>query len=79
MKRRVLCGGLAVLLVAALILLRVIRVNGLFVSRDAARGVDVSEYQGEIDWPVLAAQNVRFAYIRATEGSGYADPRFAAN
>ena len=66
-------------LLFALFFFKIIHVNSLFIRRDALRGVDVSEYQGEIDWPVLAAQNVRFAYIRATEGSGYADPRFAAN
>lgn len=27
-------------------------------------GVDVSEYQGSIDWPTVAAQNVRFAMVR---------------
>ena len=32
------------------------------------RGVDVSFYQGEIDWGVLSAQNLDFAFIKATEG-----------
>ena len=43
------------------------------------RGVDVARYQGEIDWGALAGQNVSFAYIKATEGSGYTDPNFAHN
>ncbi|MGX8705623.1 MAG: GH25 family lysozyme [bacterium] len=43
------------------------------------KGVDVSHYQGEIDWPTLASQNVSFAYIKATEGSGSADERFTEN
>lgn len=42
-------------------------------------GVDVSEYQGDIDWQALAAQGVQFAFIKATEGSGYEDPCFAPN
>lgn len=42
-------------------------------------GVDVSRYQGEIDWPVLAGQGIEFAFIKATEGSSYVDPRFAEN
>lgn len=33
-----------------------------------ARGIDVSEWQGEIDWPKVAASGVRFAFIRATVG-----------
>lgn len=43
------------------------------------RGVDVSRYQGSIDWPILATQGVEFAYIKATEGSSHTDPAFAAN
>lgn len=43
------------------------------------RGVDVSEYQGEIDWQVLSAQGIDFAFIKATEGSRHVDPHFAYN
>ena len=42
-------------------------------------GVDVSRYQGNIDWSVLASQNVRFAFIKATEGSSHQDPCFSEN
>jgi lysozyme len=42
-------------------------------------GVDVSAHQGQIDWDALSRSNVRFAYIKATEGTSYVDPRFAAN
>lgn len=37
------------------------------------RGVDVSHYQGEIDFETLAAQDMQFAFIKATEGSSYVD------
>ena len=43
------------------------------------RGVDVSSYQGDIDWPVLAQQDIQFAFIKATEGSSFVDPCFAEN
>ena len=43
------------------------------------RGVDVSAYQGEVDWDVLSAQGIDFAYIKATEGSNFVDPSFAQN
>ncbi len=36
-------------------------------------GVDVSHYQGGIDWQELERQNVSFAFIKATEGSGHID------
>jgi lysozyme len=47
--------------------------------RYAVKGVDVSHYQGEIDWRALRQSGVRFAYIKATEGSSLRDPRFAEN
>ena len=43
------------------------------------RGVDVSSYQGEIDWAVLASQGISFAFIKATEGSSFTDSQFAGN
>ncbi len=42
-------------------------------------GVDVSRYQGHIQWDVIAAQEIDFAFIKATEGSSYRDPNFAYN
>lgn len=48
-------------------------------ARYPVRGVDVSRYQGVIDWNVLAAQDVTFAFIKATEGSSHQDPCFAYN
>ncbi len=43
------------------------------------RGVDVSAYQGVIDWETLSSQNINFAFIKATEGSSYVDSRFQYN
>ena len=43
------------------------------------QGVDVSSYQGKIDWAVLADQNLQFAFIKATEGSSAVDPCFRTN
>ena len=43
------------------------------------RGVDVSHFQGKIDWDVLAGEDIRFAYIKATEGTSFVDERFAEN
>lgn len=47
--------------------------------RYPVRGVDVSHYQGEIDWPAIAGQGIDFAFVKATEGSSWRDPFFAAN
>ena len=43
------------------------------------KGVDVSSYQGDIDWDVLSSQGIEFAYIKATEGSKTVDRCFEAN
>src|SRR5262245_15828853 len=43
------------------------------------QGVDVSWHQGAIDWRTLAADDVAFAYIKATEGGDHVDERFAFN
>lgn len=43
------------------------------------KGVDVSEYQGQIDWNVLSNEGIQFAFIKATEGSSYVDPCFFDN
>lgn len=43
------------------------------------RGIDVSHHQGVIDWSEVAADDVRFAYLKASEGADYIDPRFTTN
>ena len=53
--------------------------NRLLAARHEVRGVDVSSYQGSIDWPVLAGQDVDFAYVKATEGSTFVDDTFETN
>lgn len=42
-------------------------------------GIDVSHYQGAVDWSDVARSSVRFAFIKATEGGNGVDPLFAAN
>lgn len=40
-----------------------------------SEGVDVSRHQGNIDWGAARASGIEFAYIKATEGTGYVDPK----
>ena len=42
-------------------------------------GVDVSKYQGNVDWMAVAQGGVNFAYIKATEGGDRLDPKFFQN
>jgi lysozyme len=43
------------------------------------KGIDVSYYQGAIDWAAARADGVEFAFIRASDGLGYIDSRFEQN
>ncbi len=43
------------------------------------RGIDVSHHQGDIDWPAVAGEGYRFAYIKATEGGDFKDSSFQRN
>ena len=42
-------------------------------------GIDVSRWQGEIDWAAARDSGVSFAYIKATEGGDVEDPMFMTN
>ena len=47
-------------------------------------GIDISHYQGDIDWKLLASQRagefpLRFIFLKATEGGDHGDDTFRAN
>lgn len=76
----------AVLIAATLISLALLRWRGLILLSHESDpeqwevfGVDVSSYQGVVDWPMLAGQGVDFAFIKATEGSALQDRQFTVN
>lgn len=43
------------------------------------KGLDVSEFQGEVDWEKVKAAGYRFAMLRAGYGDGTADAQFRRN
>jgi GH25 family lysozyme M1 (1,4-beta-N-acetylmuramidase) len=43
---------------------------------DGIQGIDVSSYQGEVDWAYWWGQGKRFAYVKATESHDYVNPYF---
>jgi lysozyme len=43
------------------------------------QGIDVSYWQGDIDWNKVRMAGVAFAYIKATEGGDVVDPKFLQN
>ncbi|MGW9432044.1 GH25 family lysozyme, partial [Streptomyces decoyicus] len=46
-------------------------------SRRAVSGVDVSSHNGKVRWKSLRKSGVRFAYVKASEGTSYTNPYFA--
>lgn len=43
------------------------------------QGIDVSYYQGDIDWRKVRDAGIQFAFIKATEGGDRFDEKFLAN
>lgn len=46
---------------------------------DTLFGIDVSYYQGDIDWNAVAANGVVFAWVRVSHSTQFEDPKFKAN
>jgi len=46
-------------------------------SGPTVKGIDVSYYQGSIDWAKVKSDGVQFAFIRVSDGANYQDPNFA--
>jgi GH25 family lysozyme M1 (1,4-beta-N-acetylmuramidase) len=42
-------------------------------------GIDVSHWQGTIDWTKVAAAGKKFAFVKATESTTFLDSQYAAN
>lgn len=82
-KRAIVCVIFTILLLlcvtVALLGLKIININQYLVAGYPVRGVDVSHYQGEIDWQQFREQGIDFAFIKATEGSSYVDEKYEAN
>ena len=53
--------------------------SGTTPAQYSVHGIDVSKYQGDIDWHRVRGSGVGFAFIKATEGGDHADERFQEN
>ena len=53
--------------------------TGPYPNDFAIHGIDVSKYQGDIDWAQVKSSGVKFAYIKATEGGDHIDAKFQQN
>ncbi|SFR83988.1 lysozyme [Pseudobutyrivibrio sp. NOR37] len=66
-------------LLALLLYLGIVHINNPSKAKYPVNGVDVSAYQGQVDWDTLSSQDIDFAYIKATEGSTFKDSCFEYN
>jgi len=48
-----------------------------FTKAGSVAGMDVSGYQGNVNWSSAYSKGARFAYVKATEGTYYTNPYFA--
>jgi len=82
-KKTVLIVSACVLVCAAVVVslfaTGVLLLNNPSSARYPVRGVDVSSYQGNVDWDAIKAQGISFVFIKATEGSSYTDSQFRTN
>ncbi|MFD5774994.1 lysozyme [Streptomyces fungicidicus] len=52
---------------------------GALAPTDGVQGIDVSHWQGAINWGSVRNSGIQFAWIKATEGNSYKDDRFNSN
>lgn len=79
-SRLIVATGLVAISVMTLLLLRT-PIHPADPPRDLfpIRGIDISAHNGIIDFNRVAADSIRFALIKATEGASFKDPRFLEN
>lgn len=53
--------------------------SGVAIPGAITRGIDVSEWQGQIDWYKVKNSSVDFAFVRISYGTGYKDKYFDYN
>lgn len=81
-KKWLLASGMLAVsatLYATLLYYGILHLNNPDRAQFPVRGIDVSHHQGAIDWQRLPRDDVQFAYIKATEGGDFKDPRFQDN
>ncbi len=47
--------------------------------QSAIVGIDISKYQGDVDFKQLKASGITYVFIRASEGNTYQDPEFKSH
>ncbi len=83
--RRKIFIGLVILVFCSLLLFtilvykKIVIINNPSDNKYPITGVDISHYQGSINWNDIYNQNIDFAFMKATEGSSTIDEYFERN
>ncbi len=80
-KSRAVAKKLGAVILAALILCMIPSGNVWAVNANGAigRGIDVSKYNGAVNWGQVAASGMKFTFIKVGSTKSGIDPQFAAN
>src|SRR4051794_13713472 len=55
-----------------------VRANAVAATPAGVRGIDVASYQGNVNWSSWYSKGIRWAYVKATEGTSYTNPYFSS-
>ena len=67
------------LLILLLLLISILLIPSVTSNNSYVKGIDVSHWQGNIDWKKVYEAGYRFAFVKATEGVSFKDPNFERN
>lgn len=77
-KKRITISVIGIIVIVIIVLFIKIG-NKIFISKNDVLGVDISHYQGNVDFDKLEDENIRFVFIKATEGAKYSDEMYDVN
>lgn len=67
------------LLPITIVVLTVLSLTGIGPATSGTEGIDVSRWQGTVDWSRVESAGVRFAFVKATQGAREVDPKLKEN
>lgn len=77
MKKRIYIGGICLFTILTMLFTSVYATEAS--SSTIYQGIDVSQWQGDINYQEVAEDGIDVVYMKATEGTSYIDPYFETN
>src|SRR5665647_483511 len=80
------CHRMLMLVLTGLMIVSYFPINNVFAAsymqtkaNTNLQGIDVSHWNGSINWPQVKNSGIAFAYIKASDGNDSIDPLFSTN